>query len=80
MKGQVDITTGKKLQSEGKKKKVVKKVVEEKPKTRWQKIMDWLNAPIGGYQGVDMIGKWIFSFSVAIVIGLFLLMLVAKLW
>ena len=54
MKGQVDITTGKKLQSEGKKKKVVKKIqvwkeIEEKPKTRWQKIMDWLNTPIGGY-------------------------------
>ena len=49
MKGQVDITTGKKLKPEGKKKKVVKKVVEEKPKTRWQKIMDWLNTPIGGH-------------------------------
>ena len=49
MKGQVDITTGKKIKSEGKKKKVVKKVVEEKPKTRCQKIMDWLNTPIGGY-------------------------------
>ena len=49
MKGQVDITTGKKIKSEGKKKKGVKKGVEEKPKTRWQKIMDWLNTPIGGY-------------------------------
>jgi len=45
MKGQVDITTGKKLKSE-KKKKVV---VEDKPKTLWQKIMDWLNEPIGGH-------------------------------
>ena len=46
MKGQVDITTGKKLKFE-KKKKV--KVEENKPKTLWQKIMDWLNEPIGGH-------------------------------
>ena len=48
MKGQVDITTGKKLKFE-KKKKVVEQVVENKPKTFWQKIMDWLNTPIGGH-------------------------------
>ena len=48
MKGQVDITTGKKLKPE-KKKKVVEQVVEAKPKTLWQKIMDWLNTPIGGH-------------------------------
>ena len=50
----VDIKTGKKLKPVGRKKKVVKKIqvwkeIEEKPKTRWQKIMDWLNTPIGGY-------------------------------
>jgi len=48
MKGQVDITTGKKLKFE-KKKKVVEQGEEDKPKTLWQKIMDWLNTPIGGH-------------------------------
>ena len=40
--GMIDITTGKRLG----KKKVIKLGEEKKPKTRWQKIMDWLNAPI----------------------------------
>ena len=48
MEGQVDITTGKKLKPE-KKKKAVEQVVGDKPKTLWQKIMDWLNEPIGGH-------------------------------
>ena len=42
--GMIDITTGKRLG----KKKVVMENEEEKPKTLWQKIMDWLNTPIGG--------------------------------
>ena len=41
--GLIDISTGKRL---GKKKVI--KIKEEKPKTRWQKIMDWLNTPVGG--------------------------------
>jgi hypothetical protein len=40
--GMIDITTGKRLG----KKTVVKLREEVKPKTLWQKIMDWLNAPI----------------------------------
>ena len=40
--GMIDITTGKRVG----KKKVIKLGEEKKPKTRWQKIMDWLNAPI----------------------------------
>jgi len=40
--GMIDITTGKRLG----KKKVVKLREEVKPKTFWEKIMDWLNAPI----------------------------------
>ena len=42
--GMIDITTGKRL---GKKKVVIEKE-KEKPKDLWQKIMDWLNTPIGG--------------------------------
>ena len=42
--GMSDITTGKRL---GKKKVVIEKE-KEKPTTLWQKIMDWLNTPIGG--------------------------------
>ena len=42
--GLIDISTGKRLG----KKKVIKLGEEKKPKTRWQKIMDWLNTPIGG--------------------------------
>jgi len=42
--GLIDISTGKRLG----KKKVIKIKGEEKPKTRWQKIKDWLNTPIGG--------------------------------
>ena len=41
--GLIDITTGKRLG----KKKVIKLGEEKKPKTRWQKFMDWLNTPIG---------------------------------
>ena len=40
--GMIDITTGKRLG----KKKVIKLGEEKKPKTVWEKIMDWLNAPI----------------------------------
>ena len=40
--GMIDITTGKRLG----KKTVVKLREEKKPKTVWEKIMDWLNAPI----------------------------------
>ena len=40
--GLIDITTGKRLG----KKKVIKLGEEKKPKTVWEKIMDWLNAPI----------------------------------
>ncbi len=42
--GLIDISTGKRLG----KKKVIKLGEEKKPKTRWQKIMNWLNTPIGG--------------------------------
>ena len=42
--GLIDISTGKRLG----KKKVIKIKEEEKPKTRWQKIVDWLNTPVGG--------------------------------
>ena len=42
--GLIDISTGKRLG----KKKVIQIKKEEKPKTRWQKIMDWLNTPVGG--------------------------------
>ena len=42
--GMLDITTGKRL---GKKKTITEKLSNvKKPKTRWQKIMDWLNTPI----------------------------------
>ena len=40
--GLIDITTGKRIV----KKKVIKLREEKKPKTRLQKILDWLNAPI----------------------------------
>jgi hypothetical protein len=44
--GMLDITTGKRL---GKKKTITENLSNvKKPKTRWQKIMDWLNTPIGG--------------------------------
>ena len=42
--GLIDISTGKRLG----KKKVIKIKGEEKSKTRWQKIVDWLNTPVGG--------------------------------
>ena len=41
--GMIDITTGKRLG----KKKVIKLGEEKKPKTWWQKIIDWLNSPGG---------------------------------
>ena len=40
--GMIDITTGTRLGQ----KTVVKLREEKKPKTVWEKIMDWLNAPI----------------------------------
>ena len=42
--GLIDISTGKRLG----KKKVIQIKKEEKPKTRWQKIVDSLNTPVGG--------------------------------
>ena len=42
--GLIDISTGKRLG----KKKVMKIKEEEKPKTLWQRIGDWLNTPVGG--------------------------------
>ena len=44
--GLLDITTGKRL---GKKKTISENLSSvKKPKTRWQKIREWLNTPIGG--------------------------------
>jgi hypothetical protein len=44
--GMLDITTGKRL---GKKKTITENLSKvKKPKTRWQKIREWLNTPIGG--------------------------------
>ena len=42
--GMIDITTGRRLG----KKKIVMEKKDENLKTLWQKIMDWLNTPIGG--------------------------------
>ena len=44
--GMLDINTGKRL---GKKKTITENLSSvKKPKTRWQKIREWLNTPIGG--------------------------------
>ena len=44
--GMLDITTGKRL---GKKKTITENLSNvKKSKTRWQKIMGWLNTPLGG--------------------------------
>ena len=44
--GMLDITTGKRL---GKKKTITENLSNvKKPKTRWQKIREWVNTPIGG--------------------------------
>jgi len=43
--GMLDITTGKRL---GKKKTITENLSNvKKPKTRWQRIKDWLNTPVG---------------------------------
>ena len=44
--GMLDINTGKRL---GKKKTITENLSKvKKPKTRWQKIREWLNTPLGG--------------------------------